>query len=514
MVPTAFVTLGMIPLTPNGKIDRQTLSVPEVSRKASTDTIVLPSTPEEELLLSIWCKVLGLTPISMHDNVFELGGQSLQALQLISQISVEFQRNIPVHALLLHPTVTDLAQVLHTFPSTPSSMAPIARRCTGDQPPMQPSSPFTRFVRNALGPQLVNGELAPVAAAALAYFPVNLVSLTSVSRSQLIQDWCENRPCVASLLETTWGRIALIVLPLWSDEIYRDPDGLTAMALEGLELAGEIGAHTVSLTGLLPSATDYGRMLTKTLADQLDRPKVSTGHAVTTSAIVLTINKLLTEGGRLLAQERVGFLGLGSIGRTALHLMLNVLPHPAEILLCDVYAKHQALEVLAQVLREKMRFQGRIHIVIANPDVPTAFYDASFIVGATNVPDILDVTRLRPGTMIVDDSAPHCLNPEHAVQRFEKYRDLLFVEGGLIRSSTPFQELRYLPRLVEETMTVKQFDTLFIRHDPQEMMGCILSSVLSSRFVQLNPTVGFVSPQESQESYGMLIVWHAKGFRA
>ncbi len=106
MVPTAFVTLGMIPLTPNGKIDRQTLSVPEVSRKAFTDTIVLPSTPEEEQLLSIWCKVLGLTPISMHDNFFELGGQSLQALQLISQISVEFQRNIPVHALLLHPTVT------------------------------------------------------------------------------------------------------------------------------------------------------------------------------------------------------------------------------------------------------------------------------------------------------------------------------------------------------------------------------------------------------------------------
>ncbi|PON17828.1 hypothetical protein C2W62_11210 [Candidatus Entotheonella serta] len=132
---------------------------------------------------------------------------------------------------------------------------------------------------------------------------------------------------MASLLETTWGRIALIVLPLWSDEIYRDPDGLTAMALEGLELAGEIGAHTVSLTSLLPSATDYGRMLTKTLADQLDRPKVSTGHAVTTSAIVLTINKLLTEGGRLLAQERVGFLGLGSIGRTALHLMLNVLQY-------------------------------------------------------------------------------------------------------------------------------------------------------------------------------------------
>lgn len=112
---------------------------------------------------------------------------------------------------------------------------------------------------------------------------------------------------------------------------------------------------------------------------------------------MLTIDKLLQEGGRFLAQEHVGFLGLGSIGRTALHLMLNVLPHPAEILLCDMYAKRQALESLAQTLREDIGFQGRIRIVTADPDVPAAFYEATLIVGAANVPNILDIARLRPG---------------------------------------------------------------------------------------------------------------------
>lgn len=131
---------------------------------------------------------------------------------------------------------------------------------------MQPSSPFTTFVRSAILPRLATGDLAPVDAATLAYFLADLVSLTGMSRDRLLREWCHHRPAVANLLETTWGRIALIVLPVWSDDIYRDPDGLTAAALEALELAGEIGACAVSLSGLLPSATDYGRALTTALA--------------------------------------------------------------------------------------------------------------------------------------------------------------------------------------------------------------------------------------------------------
>ncbi|ETX00990.1 MAG: hypothetical protein ETSY2_37990, partial [Candidatus Entotheonella gemina] len=315
---------------------------------------------------------------------------------------------------------------------------------------------------------------------------------------------CHHRPFVASVLETIWGRIAMIVLPLWSDELYRDPHDLTARALDALDLAREIGAHTVALSGLLPSATDYGRTLTHALAGRSDQPKISTGHATTASAIVFTMDKLLHEGGRYLARERVGFLGLGSIGRATLHLMLSVLPHPAEILLCDVYAKRQTLEALAQMLRDNMGFQGCIRIVPAAPGVPAAFYEATLIVGAANVPDILDVACLQPGTLIVDDSAPHCFNPEHAVQRFQQHHDLLFTEGGIVRSPHPFHELRYVPHVVEQTLTAQQFDTLFARHDPHEIMGCTLSSLLSSRIAQLQPTVGFVTPQTSQQYYSML----------
>ena len=94
--------------------------------------------------------------------------------------------------------------------------------------------------------------------------------------------------------------------------------------------------------------------------------------------------------------------------------------------------------------------------------------------------------------------------PERAVQRFEQDRDLLFTEGGIVRSPHPFRELRYVPYAVEQTMTVQQFDTLCVRHDPYEIMGCTLSSLLSSRMAELRPTVGFVDPHTSQQAYGML----------
>ena len=505
MAPAAFVIVDAIPLTSNGKIDRRALPSPEVAHAGSTERLALPQTPEEACLLRLWRHVLDVESISTHDNFFELGGHSLQALQLISQAAVELQRDIPVQMLFLHPTIVGLAQVLDTLPRLPSQASQAALGNPSHRPPMQPTTPFTTFVRSAIWPRVdATADFPPVHAAALAYFPASLVKLSGVGREVLLRDWCDHRPCVASVLETHWGRLALIALPLWSDELYRDPERLTATTLAGLELAAEIGAHTVSLTGLLASATDYGRTLTAALAGRSDRPQVSTGHATTTSAVALTIDQLLRQGGRDLARERVGFLGLGSIGRSVLHLMLRVLPHPAEILLCDVYAKRQTLEALAQTLRDSVGFQGRIHILTADSGVPSAFYDATLIVGATNAPDILDISRLQPGALIVDDSAPHCFNPDHAVQRFLQHGDILFTEGGLIRSIHPFHELRYIPHVVEQTLTVQQCDALFVRHDPHEIMACTLSSLLSARFEQLRPTVGFVDVQTLMQSYDLL----------
>ncbi|MFW9261381.1 amino acid adenylation domain-containing protein [Nostoc sp. CALU 546] len=109
MVPTAFVILEALPLTPNGKVDRKALPTPSQTQLISQSNFVAPSTPIEEILISIWTKVLGIE-ISIYDNFFEVGGHSLLATRLISQIRQVFQVELPLRRIFEKPTIIGLAK--------------------------------------------------------------------------------------------------------------------------------------------------------------------------------------------------------------------------------------------------------------------------------------------------------------------------------------------------------------------------------------------------------------------
>jgi hypothetical protein len=184
--------------------------------------------------------------------------------------------------------------------------------------------------------------------------------------------------------------------------------------------------------------------------------------------------------------------------------MLRALPHPAEIILCDVYPKHPFLETIQQAVVDDFGFQGAIRITPSGAQVPSAFYTATLIVGATNVPGVLDINRVRPGTLIVDDSAPHCFSPTQAMQRIQQHGDLLVTEGGAVRSPDPIRELRYVPSSADHTLSAQQLDALFRRLNPSDIMGCTLSGLLSARFTDLQPTVGWVDDRTSYQHYAIL----------
>ncbi|MFN2514061.1 MAG: hypothetical protein ABR568_21940, partial [Pyrinomonadaceae bacterium] len=74
MMPSAFVMLDTMPLTPNGKVDRKALPAPDHVRPGLEGAFAAPRTPTEELLAGIWAEVLGVERIGIHDNFFELGG--------------------------------------------------------------------------------------------------------------------------------------------------------------------------------------------------------------------------------------------------------------------------------------------------------------------------------------------------------------------------------------------------------------------------------------------------------
>jgi aspartate racemase len=112
MVPSQFVSLTELPLTVNGKVDRRALPDPESESARSGEEFVGPRSPGEEMLARIWSEVLRTPRVGIHDSFFELGGESILAIKLISRINKDFDIELPVRALFEQPTIAELATLI------------------------------------------------------------------------------------------------------------------------------------------------------------------------------------------------------------------------------------------------------------------------------------------------------------------------------------------------------------------------------------------------------------------
>jgi amino acid adenylation domain-containing protein/thioester reductase-like protein len=109
MMPSAFVILDALPLTPNCKVDRKALPAPHLGDLSSETDFVAPRTAIESQLSQIWAQVLRVKQVGVDDNFFELGGHSLLTAQLLSLVREQFQVELPLSALFESPTVAGLA---------------------------------------------------------------------------------------------------------------------------------------------------------------------------------------------------------------------------------------------------------------------------------------------------------------------------------------------------------------------------------------------------------------------
>jgi len=109
MVPTKFIILETLPVTPNDKIDRAALPDPRLSFTDSEETYVAPRTPVEAELARIWCEVLGCERVGVHDNFFDLGGHSLTAVQVVTRVRLAFNLELPLHSVFEMPTIEAIA---------------------------------------------------------------------------------------------------------------------------------------------------------------------------------------------------------------------------------------------------------------------------------------------------------------------------------------------------------------------------------------------------------------------
>jgi len=112
MIPSTFMTLEEMPLTRTGKVNRRALPNPGNSRPELGIPYVAPRTPFETELERIWASVLCLDQVGIHDNFFDLGGHSLIATRVVSQVIKKFQLEIPLQSLFESPTVAEMAIVI------------------------------------------------------------------------------------------------------------------------------------------------------------------------------------------------------------------------------------------------------------------------------------------------------------------------------------------------------------------------------------------------------------------
>ncbi len=109
MIPAVFVRVEALPLTANGKIDRDALPAPDVADVLRDEPLTAPRTPVEQRLALIVASLLDASDVGVTDNFFLLGGHSLLGTQLIARVRDAFGVDLPLRAVFDHPTVEALA---------------------------------------------------------------------------------------------------------------------------------------------------------------------------------------------------------------------------------------------------------------------------------------------------------------------------------------------------------------------------------------------------------------------
>ncbi|MEV5912365.1 amino acid adenylation domain-containing protein [Streptomyces chartreusis] len=276
----------------------------------------------------------------------------------------------------------------------------------------------------------------------------------------------------ARLLEETGtplGNSGFVALPLFADELAPAAD-LAARTARAVEHAAALGARCVSLAGMIPSLTGYGYDV---LRETTTGAAITTGHASTTVAVVKTVGAALTAVGRPLGEVSLAVVGCGSIGVSSLRLLLATATcPPARLLLCDLPGSAGRLQGLAAELSSSHPDMP-VEVVESGRALPAAVYGADLIVTAVSgATRLLDVARLRPGAIVVDDSFPHCFDTTSALDRMDRDQDVLVVGGGLLSLGTT------RTRLAEDLPTVASAGFALRPGIPGTLASCRLESLL------------------------------------
>lgn len=211
MVPSQVVRLAALPLTPSGKVNRRALPLPEPERPELDVAFVAPRTPAEKLLAGIWADLLRVSDIGVFDDFFQLGGDSILAVQAASRANRAGLRQLPMQ-VFRHPTIAALAAQSEARETPEAAAVPVAQ--------------------DARIPEAVAGQLGAKAEIAGAY-PLSPIQQGILFHSVERQDPNRYILQISSLLEGELNVAALRAS--WRLLVARHSIFRTAFLWEGLE---------------------------------------------------------------------------------------------------------------------------------------------------------------------------------------------------------------------------------------------------------------------------------------
>ncbi|MFD5669012.1 amino acid adenylation domain-containing protein [Streptomyces anthocyanicus] len=235
MVPTAFVVLDALPLTPNRKLDRKALPAPEYDGEPVGRG---PRDPREEILCALFAEVLGVARVGIDDGFFDLGGHSLLATRLVSRIRTALGVELSVRQFFETPTIAGLSGALDR---AAGARAPLAARPRPERVPLSPAQQRLWFLHQFEGPSATYN------------MPTALRLSGPVDRAALeraIGDVLVRHESLRTVFAADDGGSWQVVLP--ADRAAGRLDVVDVTAGEVAERVGEAARHAFDLTVDIP----------------------------------------------------------------------------------------------------------------------------------------------------------------------------------------------------------------------------------------------------------------------
>lgn len=513
MVPDAWQFMQILPVTQHGKIDRRALlndsldSHEPVGRAGNAVSRAVTASEVARVVVEEWERVLS-REIPEHGDFYELGGSSLDSVRVVARIGHRIDVRLSVRDLrdasglaAFIDRVTQLraghSSQLASNPSRVRTTSLSPERGTSDQPWVE----GTRWVAHPRWDGLLSecpeGRLD---AAAVGYLSLEALARSGLTRREVREAFASvGGLALRRLLHTPLGVIGHYVIPVVADELYSTPEETADRTAEAVSNALDLGAGRVALTGLLPSALDYGRLL----ASRVPSGTVVTGHDVTAAAVALNVRRQLREAGTTIAEHDLGVVGLGSIGATASRLLLDRIGTPRRIAFFETKAMLGRARSVADELEASFDL-GPIEVFPSTElEVNPALYKYSLIVGAANTPNIVDVQKFRRGAVLVDDSAPHMMDVAAAARRVQR-QELRATEGGMLWWPSAVRETRWVPKHAGVRAVVSVLRSY--RVSPRSLMGCVAAGLIGTSASESSAdAVGLVPRSLAQATFDHLV---------